>query len=104
MSANSITVNEAGTEGEDITISETGYTFGNVNFTVTPLTYTQYQTITGRDLDELFPQLPPEASGVTMLQRCSVYSKYISASHYITLLSPYLLLYFSPFLILSHMT
>ena len=63
VSANSITVNEDGTEGKDIIISETGYTFGNVNFTVTPLTYTQYQTITGRDLNELFPQLPPAASG-----------------------------------------
>ena len=65
MSADSITVNEDGTSGENVAIFETGYTFGDVNFTVTPLTYTQYQAITGRDLNELFPQLPPGASGRT---------------------------------------
>jgi len=63
--ADSITVNESGTSGENIVISEMGYTFGDVNVTVTPLTYTQYQTITGRDLNELFPQLPLGASGET---------------------------------------
>ena len=72
MSADSITVNEDGTSGESIIISETGYTFGDVNFTVTPLTYTQYQAITGRDLNEFFPQLPPGASGGTR----RVYSVY----------------------------
>jgi len=55
VSADSITVNENGTRAEDIIISETGYTFGNVNFTMTPLTYTQYQSITGRNLDDSFP-------------------------------------------------
>ena len=65
VSADSITVNENGTRAEDIIISETGYTFGDVNFTVMPLTYTQYQSITGRNLDDSFPNRPAEALGET---------------------------------------
>ena len=59
-------VNEDGrrTENSDVVISETGYSFGDVRLNVRPLTYSEYRTtIAGRDLDEIFPRQPAEASG-----------------------------------------
>ena len=59
-----ITVNEDGSFriGSDLEISESGYLFGDVQITVTPLTYTQYETQTGRDIAETFARQPAEAS------------------------------------------
>ena len=60
-----ITVNEDGSlrTGSDIEISESGYSFGDVQITVTPLTYTQYEAQTGRDITDTFARQPAEASG-----------------------------------------
>ena len=59
-----ITVNEDGSlrTGSDIEISESGYSFGDVQITVTPLTYTQYEAQTGRDIADTFARQPAEAS------------------------------------------
>ena len=56
-------INEDRSRGGDFVISESGYRFGDVHFTLRPLTYTDYQSITGNDLDELFPRRPGAASG-----------------------------------------
>jgi hypothetical protein len=59
-----ITVNEDGSfrTGSDLEISESGYSFGDVEVTVTPLTYTQYERQTGQDIAETFVRQPAEAS------------------------------------------
>ena len=62
MNKRSLTVNEDGSGGGDVLISESGYTFGDVNFVVRPLTYTEYESMTGRGLSMLFPQRPAPAS------------------------------------------
>ena len=59
-----ITVNEDGSlrTSSDLEISESGYSFGDVQITVTPLTYTQYEAQTGRDIADTFARQPAEAS------------------------------------------
>ena len=66
-----ITVNEDGSfrTGSDLEISESGYSFGDVEVTVTPLTYTQYERQTGQDIAETFVRQPTEASGGTIVLR-----------------------------------
>lgn len=58
-----ININEDRSRRGDFVISESGYRFGDVHFTLRPLTYADYQTITGNDLDVLFPRRPGAASG-----------------------------------------
>ena len=68
MNKESLTVNEDGNGGGNVLISETGYTFGDVNFAVRPLTYDEYENMTGRGLSTLFPQRPaPASSGKTKI-------------------------------------
>lgn len=65
VDTNYLFVNEDGRihERNTLAISEAGYSFGDVQLTVTPLTYSEYETITGQNVAEIFPRQPAEASG-----------------------------------------
>lgn len=63
LSSSIIFTNEDKSEENNVEISVSGYVFGSVPIIIRPLTYSEYQTITRQDLDQLFPRRPAEASG-----------------------------------------
>lgn len=58
VNPSSIIVSEDGT-GENVVVSKIGYSFGEVNFILSPLTYSEYESLTDGALDNLFPLRPP---------------------------------------------
>lgn len=61
-----MSVHENGRIGENrnILISKSGFSFGDVRVTVTPLTYSEYEAKTGHNVAESFGRFPEdEASG-----------------------------------------
>lgn len=71
MNPSSIVVGEDGS-GEFVAVTKTGYSFEEVEFYLRTLTYSEYQSLTGRaDLDTVFPLRPQtEASGETLTYTC----------------------------------
>lgn len=65
VNTNVLTINEDGSfnQNSDLEISESGFSYGDIVLTITPLTYTEYEERTGQDLADIFPRLPDEASG-----------------------------------------
>ena len=64
VNPNSIIVSEDGT-GANIAVSKIGYSFGEINFVLRALTYSEYESIiTDNDeaLDNLFPLRPSTAA------------------------------------------
>lgn len=78
-----MSVNENGRIGENrnVLISKSGYSFGDVRVTVTPLTYSEYEAMTGRNVAELFGRFPKAASGkLRVHQRGESFMSMISLS------------------------
>ena len=76
-----LTVNEDGSfhESGDLQISESGYSFGDVVVTLTPLSYSQYEQQTDQRVAATFPSRPDEASGSHHTSHSDFYS-YLEAN------------------------
>ena len=53
-----------GEPGRAAVIQRMGFAFSEIFVTVRPLTYTEYENLTGKDLDALFPNRPDPAPGI----------------------------------------
>ena len=70
VNPSSIVVGEDGS-GEFVAVTKTGYSFGAVEFYLRTLTYSEYESLTGRtDLDTVFYRPQTEASGETITHTC----------------------------------
>ena len=52
-----------GEPGRAAVIQRIGFAFSKIFFTIRPLTYAEYENLTGQDLDALFPNRPNPAPG-----------------------------------------
>ena len=65
-----VVVEEDGRSSANIVVTKEGYSFGEVQFTLVPLTYSQFESEIGKNLDLLFPFRPiPHALSKPLLHQ-----------------------------------